>query len=91
MITGIDSKLRYHREPKYAGMLSKRIRVIYLCWPGVPGAGDCGKLLGPTVTSPFMMSCIEVSSLSTRLDICDIRSSICEDISSNFDSSVSKI
>lgn len=55
--------------------------------PGVLSDGDCGTLVA---TSPFMMSCIEASKASTRVDIWVILSKICVDISSNLASSCSK-
>lgn len=57
---------------------------------GTGVGGSCvGEVLG-VVTSPDIMSWIARSSASTRLDICAIRSSICDDISSNLVSSCSK-
>jgi len=52
--------------------------------------GDGGILdAEPEGASPLMISWIEASSASTRCDICTMRSTICEDISSNFVSSCS--
>jgi len=55
---------------------------------GAAGNGDWG-MLGVAVISPFMISCIDASRASTRVDICPIRSRICDDISSNLISSCS--
>ena len=42
--------------------------------PGVLGDGDCGTLVA---TSPLIMSCIEASKASTRVDICVTAGSTC--------------